>query len=232
MMVRNSVELRAGVLVEELGNELLVKVPGSTDAVVLSGEPASIIRSLRAGRPLPVNGPCLELVDLGVLEFTSAVSRRSVLAVSAVGVGAGIALFSMPTVAVAASQQEAQEVALTFVDRNQTIQDGARYVVRVAVRLPLDFSAPVADPVPISARIGTDQVPASFVTLSGNDRTDWYITAKPPHLLYWDISTALGGGLGWLDTDGEVLFTWGTATYRATGEVTAALGFAPPAPPA
>jgi hypothetical protein len=228
MMVRNPVELRAGVMVEELGDDLIVMVPGSTDAVVLSGEPANIIRSLRAGRTLPGSGPYSELVDMGVLKFTSSVSRRSVLRVSAVGVGAGIALFSMPSVAVAASQQEAQEVALTFVDRNQTSQDGARYVVQVAVRLPLDFSAPLADPVPISARIGTDLVPSNFVTLFGNDRTDWYITAKPPHLLFWDVSTALGGGSGWLDTDGEVLFTWGTTTYRATGAVTAVLGLAPP----
>lgn len=94
----------------------------------------------------------------------------------------------------------------------------------MAVLLPLGFEAPLADPVALSARIGTDQVAAANVTLDGANRDDWSNTGEPQGLLRWRISTALGDGEGFLDTDGEVVFTWGATTFRATGEVTGALG--------
>jgi hypothetical protein len=218
----------AGVVMEEIGKEFLVLVPGSRDVIAVSGEAHAAIQSVEAGESVPWSEPVAELVRLGVLTESVSLSRRGLITAGAVGAGVGIMVFAMPGVAAAASQHnapDAQEVALTFFDRNLTVQDGARYVVRVAVRLPLGFVAPGPDPVPISARIGTDQVPANFITLFGNVRGDWYQTGRDPHLLFWDISTALGNGGGWFDTDGEVAFTWGTTTYRATGPISAALGF-------
>lgn len=223
-MVNNHVTLSPGVVVEKVGNEVLVKVPGSAGIIMLSGEAHAVIRSVEAEELVAGSDAVAELIRLGVLTESSGVSRRGLITAGALGAGMGIAVLAMPGVAAAASQHEAGEVAVTFVDRRMTIQDGARHVVRVAVRLPLGFVAPVADPVAVSARIGTDQVAAAFVTLFGNVRADWYDTSKPVHLLFWNISTALGGGGGFPNTDGEVVFTWGTTTFRATGAVTGAIG--------
>lgn len=223
----HQVTLCRGVAVEKVGNDYVVKAPGSTDVVMLSGEAALVVGRVEAGQPVAWSDDVAELIRRGVLAEAPGLSRRGFITAGALGAGAGIVVLAMPGVAQAASQQGAGEVAVTFIN-TQTTQagPGARHVVRVQVSLPGDFVAPIEDPVAVSAVIGDDQVAAEFVTLVGDDRDDWYTPGGRTPVVRWNISTALGGGNGWgEEVDGEVVFTWGTVTYRATGKVGPALGF-------
>lgn len=104
MTMRNGVTLSEGVLVEKLGSECVVFVPGRKDVLTLSGDMARVVVSISAGKPVSMSDPGVsELVDLGVVSAPSALSRRGVLSVGAVGVGAGVAALAMPSVAAASS---------------------------------------------------------------------------------------------------------------------------------
>lgn len=94
--------LASGVVVEEMGNELIVMVPGSTHVLSLSGPAAETLRRSQSGAPVLVNAVTDELARAGVLE-SSAVSRRGLIKAGAIGAGAGIAVLAMPTVAAASS---------------------------------------------------------------------------------------------------------------------------------
>lgn len=99
--------LAPGVLIEELGSETLIVVPGSPDALVLSGDAAHTLRQICAGRPVESANPSVShLIQLGIVQAPSGISRRGVLHAGLVGVGAGIVALTMPTVAAASSHVE------------------------------------------------------------------------------------------------------------------------------
>ena len=92
-----------GVLIEHVGNELIVVVPGNNDYVKLSGEAAEVLLSVKTGNSVSGSDIALaNLEHLGVITATG-VSRRSVIKAGAIGAGAGIAVLSMPGVAAASS---------------------------------------------------------------------------------------------------------------------------------
>lgn len=92
-----------GVIVERVGNDLMVIVPGDADVVSLSGRPAEVLLDVKAGKAVDASDPVvLDLVDLGIVSGHG-VSRRGLIKAGAVGVGAGIAVLAMPGVAAAAS---------------------------------------------------------------------------------------------------------------------------------
>lgn len=98
------VTLADGVLIEQLGAECVVFVPGSTDVLTLTGEMATAVVRLRAGEPVSASDAGVaELVDLGVVSAPTRLTRRRVLTAGAVGVGAGVAALAMPSVAGASS---------------------------------------------------------------------------------------------------------------------------------
>jgi hypothetical protein len=101
-IVMSRIALVAGVVVEELGADLMVMVPGSTEVLTLSGDAAAAVRCVQSGSPVATDAVVSDLVRLGVLE-TSGLSRRGLIKAGAIGAGAGIAVMSMPTVAMAAS---------------------------------------------------------------------------------------------------------------------------------
>ncbi len=223
-MGESRVSIVAGVMVEQAGDALLVLVPSSNQVVTLTGEARGTLQLVQAGEPVAWSQTVAELVRLGVLTESLSPSRRGVIKAGALAGMVGVATLSMPSLAAASSQQATPEVALTFTNVNGTVPEGGRYIVRVTVLLPVGFVAPVPDPVPISARVETDEVGADFLTLRGASRADWYLTAKEPHLLLWNISTE---ARGWQATDGEVFFSWGSTNYRATGPITAVVFLAP-----
>lgn len=227
----NRVTFCPGVVLEKAGNELLVKAPGSIDVMMLSGEAAAIVRRVEAGQAVAWSADVAELMRRGVLAESPGLSRRGFIRAGAVGAGAGIVVLSMPGVAQAASEAEVEVVALTF-GAAQVGADGTRagrYLVTLPVFFPVGFVAPLADPIPVSAVIGTDQVAAEFVSLAGNDRNDWYDTRKPVHIVKWNVSTAFSNGQGWPQRiDGEVVFRWGLTRYPATGTIPGSLSLPPP----
>jgi hypothetical protein len=91
-----------GVVVEELGGNLMVMVPGLSGVLTLSGESARVLRQVQAGEAVVSHDAVSELIDRGVLQ-EKAMSRRGLIKAGAVGAGAGIAVMAMPGVAAAAS---------------------------------------------------------------------------------------------------------------------------------
>lgn len=92
-----------GVLIEHVGNDLMVVVPGKNDYVKLSGEAAEVLLAVQAGKTTSGYEVVLaNLEQLGVITGTG-MSRRGLIKAGAIGAGAGIAVMAMPSVAAASS---------------------------------------------------------------------------------------------------------------------------------
>lgn len=102
--MKNSPTLTRGVVVQLIGGEVLVFVPGGANVMRLSHDAASIVLDLQAGKSVDSSSSTVaELLDLGVLA-TTGFSRRGLIKAGAIGAGAGIAVLAMPQAAMAASE--------------------------------------------------------------------------------------------------------------------------------
>ena len=103
-MTNTRITIAAGVTIEEVAEDFMVMVPGTTDVLRVSGEAADAIRQIRAGKVVQPSGDTIaHLKDLGVLVDIPGMSRRGLLTVGAAGVGAGISVLALPSVAAASS---------------------------------------------------------------------------------------------------------------------------------
>jgi len=92
-----------GVIVERVGDDLMVIVPGNRDVISLSGRPAHVLLAVQAGRDVHASEPALTtLSDLGIVT-SPGISRRGLIQAGAIGAGTGIAVMAMPGVAAASS---------------------------------------------------------------------------------------------------------------------------------
>lgn len=99
----NHVKIARGVLVETVGAELLVVVPGTLEALRLTGEAASTLAKVQAGIKVdPTSPEVAELMSRGIVEIPG-ISRRGLIKAGAIGAGAGIAVLAMPSAAFASS---------------------------------------------------------------------------------------------------------------------------------
>lgn len=90
-------------LIERVGDELMVVVPGNNEYIKLSGNVADVLLGIQRGHPVSSSDPALgQLEELGVIT-TRGTSRRGLITAGAVGAGAGIAMLSMPAAAAASS---------------------------------------------------------------------------------------------------------------------------------
>lgn len=98
--------LAKGVVAENMGDTVLVMIPGQTEVLRLTGPAADVVTAVTSGHPVSDENRELleELGHLGVI--TTPMSRRSLLRVGAIGAGAGVAVLAMPSVAAAASLVE------------------------------------------------------------------------------------------------------------------------------
>lgn len=97
------VVLSPGVIVEHVGEELLVVVPGQTDVVRLTGGVAKVLEDIRAGKPVDLSDAAVsDLLKLGIVS-TPGLSRRGLIKAGAIGAGAGVAVLAMPSAVAAAS---------------------------------------------------------------------------------------------------------------------------------
>ena len=101
--MKKTLTLAPGAVIEPVGDDVMVMMPGNTDILRISGPAADTLRTIAAGHPIdPTTPTVLELADQGIIQ-TSAMSRRGLIRAGAVGAGAGIAVLAMPSVAAAAS---------------------------------------------------------------------------------------------------------------------------------
>jgi hypothetical protein len=86
---------------ERVGENLLVMAPGGADVMKLTVEQDQVLNRIIAGEPVGSSAVTEQLVELGLVTATSGITRRGVL--SAGAVGAGLAVLSLPTAALASS---------------------------------------------------------------------------------------------------------------------------------
>jgi hypothetical protein len=103
------VSLVEGVVCEKVGSDLIVMAPGSDTVVSVTGDAAVLLESLNGSSGVEVEQSVTvdELIVAGVLrpEFESTgVSRRGLLVGSAGVAGAGVLALSMPSAAMASSE--------------------------------------------------------------------------------------------------------------------------------
>ena len=93
-----------GVIVEDLGSDSAVFVPGVSEVLTLSGDAAEVIRRVRSGESVEGAEAVLsDLVARGVIQPVGGMSRRGVVRAGVIGAGAGVAALAMPSVAAASS---------------------------------------------------------------------------------------------------------------------------------
>ncbi len=99
----NQTRIAQGVLIEKVGEELVVVIPGRNEALRITGQEALALSEIKSGNTLPVdNQAVMKLAELGVIDVPG-LSRRGLIKAGAFGAGAGIAVLAMPGVAVASS---------------------------------------------------------------------------------------------------------------------------------
>jgi len=102
-MGSNRLAIASGVIIENVGDDLLVFTPSSTEAVRLTGAFADTVVAIQAGKSVDTSSQTVsDLVGLGIIE-AAGLSRRGLITAGALGAGAGIALLSMPAAAASSS---------------------------------------------------------------------------------------------------------------------------------
>jgi hypothetical protein len=201
------------LLIEKVGEEILVLHADSLESLRLTGEAAKIVEELQEnGRStLPESDAATELLSAGILETEqpSGLSRRSVLKSGAIAVGAGVASLALPSAAYAASVAYVEVTGewAPFLDPTT----GATFANQV-----LDWP----DGLGSSGGGGTDPSVLTIVSLpglvtpftvplSGYDATG----IAGADFVFWD-STRDFTGSGTRTAVGT--FTWGAFNYRMT----------------
>lgn len=91
------------MLIEHVGDDLMVIIPGESDFVRLSGLATQVLQDVQAGRRVTADDPALlHLLEVGVV-VAPGISRRGLMRAGAVGVVTGVAILAMPAVAAASS---------------------------------------------------------------------------------------------------------------------------------
>ena len=107
-MGKARVRLAAGVLIEEVGGQLLVMVGEPPHVVRLSDEAKSVVSLLEPGKNdiVELDATIQQLAELGILDIEtgSAISRRRVLKLTALSAGTGAAVLAFPAAAAASSE--------------------------------------------------------------------------------------------------------------------------------
>ena len=174
-MSDNRIHLVPGVLVENVGDNVMVSLPDHSEVLSLTGDMAEIVVALRDGEEVsPNNGDALtELERRGVITLADSkgVSRRQILTAGAAGVTGGVLALSMPAAA-AASSFVCPVVTGELDGISATSGGGGTTVVRL--KLSPDFSPlgtywlevfdnPTGDKVTRAASLGLHQIEIATV---------------------------------------------------------------------
>jgi hypothetical protein len=103
-MGKNTLSIAPGVVIEHVGDDVLVVIPGSSDVMRISGDQATALRIIESGNESGLSRKAVEgLVKVGVVVNRGEVTRRSLVKAGAIGAGAGIAVMALPSAAAASS---------------------------------------------------------------------------------------------------------------------------------
>lgn len=208
-----SVSLVAGVVVERVGDDLLVVVPGNTSVVSLSGRSAEVLADVEAGKRVDSTELALrELVELGIVSAPG-LSRRGLIKAGAIGAGASIAVLSFPS-APASSAMVSSGIALT----GSWGDDGNGNVVFGTSGFDFDDSLgnddEGTDPSPLSVQTPSVTVPMQTYDanpISGNlvdDFVQWESDSEEPFADAIFANSTLVGSFTWDGTLFTVTFAY------------------------
>jgi len=196
-----------GVIVERVGDDLMVIVPGNSEVVSLSGRPAEVLTDVQAGREVDPSEPALKLLsNLGIVT-SPGMSRRGLIKVGAIGAGAGIAVMAMPGVAAASSQQRLSGSYDYDNDENTFF----------AIVLH-DFPSSLGDGDNYSGNTPTGPVPGPLLGITGVTGTfeiGWETSGDPgERRVVWALPDGGDGNVN-LSGTGDILtsFVWDNVTY-------------------
>lgn len=197
----NRLRIADGVIIEDLGDEVLLTAPGSGQAIRVSAEGREVIDSVRSGVAVDSGRPIVaQLVDAGVLTSSAVISRRGLVRVGAVGAVAGVGVFAMPTAALASSSQSVALGPGYLAQWYYTLEDGG-LTRKYVFDLSGDFSdRPNEAPSSLSALDTTTEPPVSW-SATGSGAVEWRLL----HSGSIDFPSTIDG-----------TFTWGETLYSVT----------------
>jgi len=121
-MGKTTFTITPGAVIELIGNEAVVMLPGSTSVMRVSEEQAHTLRAIEAGHYSGLSAQTVEsLIDAGIVVTHTGMSRRNLVKAGAIGAGAGIAVMAMPGVAAASSGPAVVNLTGTWVLRGQEV---------------------------------------------------------------------------------------------------------------
>lgn len=205
----NRFELVEGVLLHQVGGDLLVVVPDSLETLRLSGDVAITLLAIHRGVAVDCVGPNInDLIKLGIVSDRSKVSRRGLIRAGAVGVGAGIAVLALPSAAAASSVPET--VFPLTLDTDPRFFEGVP-----SSRFNTVMGFDVGDALPVIQG-------ASITALNGavldNSLSLWQFTGIYDAAIGWFAYDYLGNPRGTLPAGTariELVFTLSGQTYTA-----------------
>ena len=177
--MKKTLTLAPGAVIEPVGNDVMVMMPGNTDILRISGPAADTLRTIVAGQPVDPSTPTvLELADQGIIQ-TSWMSRRGLIRAGAIGAGAGIAVLAMPTAAAAASPAEVETRLATFnIPTTEQLTEGDPF--NLSHQGPPPPRTIVPDPFPTTGTTGTYSVRGLVLAMvfdaDGNDGAGMWST--------------------------------------------------------
>jgi hypothetical protein len=210
-IVVSGLALVSGVVVEDLGDHLMVMVPGSTEVLTLSGDAATAVRRVLSGSPVVADAVVSDLVRLGVLE-NSGLSRRGLVKAGAIGAGAGIAVLAMPTAAMAASRSEGgSEEAGPEAEDNLVFAVNGADNQKLLIRIINPANPPETG---IKATVSSDNPTVEYDLLFEDDNYDYYGDDYPKY----SVDLGVGAPLDDFDagTTITIFFSQGGVDYRGT----------------
>jgi hypothetical protein len=228
--------LTTGVVVERVGDELMVIIPGNNGVVSLSGRPAEVLLDVQAGKKVDAADPALrDLVDCGIVSAPG-LSRRSLIKAGVIGAGAGIAVIAMPGVAAASSSprtrlagffdfdDESNPSSVQFIigDGYDYVLDDPRFVEYLAANNLPAYLPDIPSPLPSTSLSDIGPVNCPELGLSAVPLTGFYPSdpgdgplVEGDTYLQWDLENIntnvtvpdiVVGFFTWADEQFEVYF--------------------------
>lgn len=221
-LMRRRLFLRPGLVVERLGDDLVIMTRGS-EVVSLGPEGADMLRRVELGEPVDTESNVVsELVKAGVLEPEKGLTRRSVVRFGAVASGVGVASLALPTAAAASSHSGGQGNDDAVLPEETPIEINAGlwtyFYNSGSDKTFLNFFAEVSG----LEKAGS---PSSLVVDGLDDPIpfDSVDTTNPPDVvLFWVVELGTGDLTGSTGLSGNVVaeFTWDDHPFEGLFEDT------------
>jgi hypothetical protein len=216
------VRLVFGVLVEQVGDDLMVVVPGRSDVMRLSGHTADIVHDVVSGTSVHVEDPAVaDLIDLGILT-SPGLSRRGLIKAGAISAGAGVAVLAMPGVAAASSDEPTNDQPAN--DQPTRLVGGFSIPFTNALRFTIAHSIPgvpntenlpfMPNPLPSTSHLDLSDLDVPELNLTGVEYYDYNFTNPDSVSFDWQVSSGVSnpdanvflGYFSWLSEEFEVRF--------------------------